>query len=63
MVNNDNVGVAFAVCIAAGLATTIGSTAAFFAVLRNRLLLAGGLGVAAGVMLCKYLGLVHVYFV
>ena len=46
-----NVGLAFALVIIAGLCTTIGSTFAFCTNLANHALLAGALGVSAGVMI------------
>ena len=45
-------GVAFALVIGAGLSTTIGACAAFYAKLASPLTLAVSLGLSAGVMLC-----------
>jgi zinc transporter, ZIP family len=53
-----NVGVAFALVIGAGLSTTLGATAAFYAKLASPLTLAVGLGLSAGVMLCAPLSVV-----
>lgn len=50
-VAQGNVGVAFALVIGAGLSTTLGATAAFYAKLASPLTLAVGLGLSAGVML------------
>ena len=55
MSGEDNVGFAFGITLAAGLCTTIGAASAFVAQLRNKKLLAGGLALSAGVMICKYL--------
>ena len=52
-----NVGVAFALVIGAGLSTTLGACAAFFAKLASPRLLAMGLGLSAGVMLCALLSI------
>ena len=49
---HGNVAVAFALVLGAGLSTTIGACAAFFAKLASPRWLAAGLGVSAGVMLC-----------
>jgi hypothetical protein len=49
---SGNVGIAFALVIAAGLSTTIGACAAFFAKLAAPRYLAIGLSISAGVMLC-----------
>jgi FtsH-binding integral membrane protein len=49
---SGNVGVAFALVIAAGLSTTVGACAAFFAKLAHPKYLALGLSASAGVMLC-----------
>jgi len=51
---NSNVGIAFALCIAAGFATTIGSAAVYFpkiVQLTSKRFLAGSLGISGGVML------------
>jgi len=50
-VADGSVGIAFALVIVAGLCTTIGSTFAFCSDLANPKLLAGALGVSAGVMI------------
>jgi zinc transporter, ZIP family len=55
-----DVGIAFAVCIGAGLSTSIGSAVVFFARTTNRRLLALGLASAAGVML--YVSFVEIFF-
>lgn len=54
-----NVGVAFALVIGAGLSTTIGAGAAFYAKLASPLTLAVGLGISAGVML--YVSFVEIF--
>lgn len=45
------VGLAFGLVIAAGAATSLGAALAFFAKLNDHRILAGALGVSAGVML------------
>ena len=53
MTAQDNVGIAFALVIAAGASTGIGACAVFFPSIVNlasRRVLAGGLGFSAGVM-------------
>lgn len=55
MSSDDNVGLAFGLTLGAGLCTTIGAASAFFAPLRSKTLLAGGLALSAGVMICKFL--------
>lgn len=54
---SGNVGIAFALVIGAGLCTTLGACAAFFAKLASPKYLAMGLGVAAGVMMYVLLSL------
>ena len=53
VVDSDNVGVAFALVVAAGASTAIGASVVFFpslVKLASRKTLAGGLGLSAGVM-------------
>ena len=52
MVATGNVGLAFGLTCAAGLATSIGACIIFCAKLTNAKFLAGSLGFSAGVMLC-----------
>lgn len=62
MVEEQNIGVAFGLVIAAGMCTTIGAAAVFFpalAKLGNRQNLASALGLSAGVM--TYISLVDIY--
>jgi hypothetical protein len=49
---SGNVGIAFAMVIGAGLCTTLGACAAFWAKLASERTLAIGLALSAGVMLC-----------
>lgn len=59
MTASGNVGIAFALVIGAGLCTTLGACAAFFAKLASPKFLAMGLGVAAGVMI--YVSFVEIF--
>ena len=59
---NDNVGIAFAVTIGAGLSTAIGASVVFFPSLvqyANRKSLASGLGLSGGVM--TYVSFVEIF--
>jgi zinc transporter, ZIP family len=60
--NNENVGVAFALVIAAGVSTCIGASVVFFpslVKLASKKTLAGGLGLSAGVM--SYVSFVEIF--
>eukprot|EP00892_Ulva_mutabilis_P010489 jgi/Ulvmu1/7812/UM004_0041.1 len=59
MTASGNVGIAFALVIGAGLCTSIGACAAFFAKLASTKFLAIGLGIAAGVMI--YVSFVEIF--
>lgn len=56
---NDNVSLAFILTLAASLSTTIGAAGVFFAQLQNRIVLAGSLGLSAGVML--YVSFIEIF--
>ena len=55
MTASGNVGLAFGLVFAAGLATAVGAALVFFVNIAKPRILAASLGFSGGVMLCKYL--------